>query len=68
MATDRIRLTILVPEDLRAALRLEAAKRGEDMSDVAAEILEANLGEALAEIRQRKEKKGKGGKSKPPAE
>jgi plasmid stability protein len=63
MATDRIRLTILVPEDLRAALRLEAAKRGEEMSDVATEILEAALTDALEEVRQRQAKKGKGGKS-----
>jgi hypothetical protein len=57
---ERIRLVILTREEIRAALRLEAARRGEDMSDVATAILAEALADALAEVRalQKKRKKG----------
>jgi plasmid stability protein len=66
MATERVRTVLLLPEELRAALRLEAARRGVDMSDVAADVLTERLADSLDEIRKRrqdetkKKDKGKG--------
>jgi hypothetical protein len=54
---ERIRLVILTDDELRSALRLEAAKRGVDMSEVADAILREGLAESLAEIRQRQKRK-----------
>jgi hypothetical protein len=60
LMSERIRLVLLVDDDLRAALRLEAAKRDVDMSDIVAELLRENLAESLAEVRRRREGKKKG--------
>ena len=67
MATEPkpVRLVVQTDEDLRAALKLEAAKRGLDMSEVADAILREQLADSLAVIqarRQAEEKKPKGGK------
>lgn len=61
----RVRLVVLVDDDLRAALRLEAAKQDVDMSDIVSEVLLERLAESLAEVRRRKDAEGgerKGGK------
>jgi hypothetical protein len=68
MANKRVRLVMTVDEELRDALRLEAARRRKDMSEVLAELMTEGLAEALAEIRQSNEadsKKPKGKGSKP---
>lgn len=54
MAEERVRLVVVIDEELRAALRLEAAKRDIDMADVVAELLRSNLGDSLAEVRRRR--------------
>lgn len=59
---DRIRLVLLVDDEVRAALKSEAAEQGKEMSVLADEILRAALGEAVARVReQRAAKKKKGG-------
>jgi hypothetical protein len=67
MSENRVRTVLVIPEEIRAALRLESAKRQEDMSDIASEILEITLAESLAEIRRLRqsgaEAKPKRGKS-----
>ena len=60
MTAERIRLVILTSEEIRAALRLEAARRGEDMSDVATAILTEALAESLAEVRALRKRGRKG--------
>jgi plasmid stability protein len=59
MATDRVRTVLLLPEELRAALRLEAARRGVDMSDVAADVLTEALADSLKEVRERRQNEPK---------
>ena len=54
MAEERVRLVVVVDEELRAALHLEAAKRDVDMSDIVAELLRDNLADSLAEVQRRK--------------
>ena len=61
--TERIRLVILTSQEIRAALRLEAARRGEDMSDVATAILAEALADALAEVRALQKKRRKSNES-----
>lgn len=64
MAEERVRLVVVIDEELRAALRLEAAKRDVDMADVVAELLRENLRESLEEVRRRRkaDEKKRGGK------
>lgn len=67
MAEERVRLVVVIEEELRAALRLEAAKQDVDMADIVADLLRKNLTESLEEVRRRRaegdEKKGgRGGK------
>ncbi|TXH55097.1 MAG: hypothetical protein E6Q97_09540 [Desulfurellales bacterium] len=64
MAEERVRLVVVIDEELRAALRLEAAKRDVDMADVVAELLRENLREPLEEVRRRRkaDEKKRGGK------
>ncbi len=66
MATDKVRLVLQTDEELRAALRLEAARRtahgaGEEitMSDVANAILREALAETIEEIRHRRHPESK---------
>jgi hypothetical protein len=60
--SERIRLVILTSEELRDALRLEAARRGGiEMSELATEILSEALVDALTEVRARPASKKKGG-------
>lgn len=51
---DKIRLVVLTDDDVRAALRLAAAKADKEQSELADEILRAALAEELVEIRARK--------------
>ena len=54
---EKIRLVILTDEEVRKALRLEAAKRGSpDMSTLADEILREALAQSLEEVRKRDRK------------
>jgi hypothetical protein len=66
MAEERVRLVVVIDEELRAALRLEAAKRDVDMAVIVAELLRDNLTESLSEVRRRKtaSEKKKGGGAK----
>lgn len=64
---DKVRLVVVIDEELRAALRLESAAREEDMSDIVAGLLRTHLAESLAKVRSRRaegddKKGGKGGK------
>jgi hypothetical protein len=62
MAEDRVRLVVVIDDELRAALRLEAAKQDVDMSEIIAQLLRDNLAESLEEVRQRRKARGKKGK------
>ncbi len=57
-----VRLVVQTDEDLRFALKLEAVKRGLDMSELADEILREALATSLAEIQKRREGGKKGGR------
>lgn len=46
-----VRLVLQSAEEVRSALRLAAAKRGAEMSEVADEILRAGLADEIEEIR-----------------
>lgn len=59
MATEKIRLVILADEEIRAALRLAAGKRGTDMSPVAEEILRDGLLSEIEEVRELRKAEGK---------
>ena len=59
---ERIRLVILTDDELRAALRLAAAKRGSEMSEVADHILREALAAELSEVRANRQDKRKGGR------
>lgn len=61
MATEAkpVRLVIQTDDELRDALRLEAARRGVDMSELGDEILREALADSLKMVRQRKESEGK---------
>lgn len=56
---DKVRLVILTDDELRAALRLEAAKQDVDMSELADSILRQALADALKEVRKRRQAKSK---------
>lgn len=63
MATEpKVRIVVQAPDELRQALRLEAAKRNVDMSDLVVEVLYEVLADSLAEVRKRQEGGKKGGK------
>jgi len=53
---DRIRLVILTGDDVRAALKLAAARKRLDMSEVADTILRAALVKELAEVQSEDDK------------
>lgn len=59
---EKVRLVIQTDDELRAALKLEAARQGLEMSELADSILRAELADALKEIRERR-KSGKGRKT-----
>lgn len=54
LMADKIRLVVLTDDDVRAALRLAAAKADKEQSEMAHDILSAALVEELAEVRARK--------------
>lgn len=54
MAEERVRLVVLIDDELRAALRLEAAHRDIDMSDVVAQLIKDHLADSLDEVRKRR--------------
>lgn len=54
---ERKRLVILTDEELRQALRLEAAKQDMEMSELADKILRDSLVDALKEVRLRAARK-----------
>lgn len=65
MSAEKVRLVLVLDEEIRAALKLEAAKSGREMSDLGGELLADALADALREIRERRaadEKRRKGGK------
>jgi hypothetical protein len=55
---------LLVDDEVRAALRLESAKTETDMSDLVAGYVAEHCAESLAEVRARREARGKQGKGK----
>ena len=61
---DRVRLVLLVDEEVREALRAESALSGREMSEIVETLLRENLSDALLQIRQRRQ--GDKGKGKPP--
>lgn len=58
---EKIRLVIKTEDEVRAALKVAAAKRGMDMADLATEILREALADELAEVRRTQGKKKKPG-------
>lgn len=50
---NRVRLVVQIDEDIRDALRLEAALRREDMGEIASRILREALADALDQIKRR---------------
>jgi plasmid stability protein len=54
---DKIRLVVQTDDEVRAALRLEAARRDMEMSELADEILREALADAIEEIRKRRKSK-----------
>jgi hypothetical protein len=62
-AEEKVRIVVQAEGDLRDALRLGAAKRGVEMSELAADLLRGGLVEELAEVRRRKQ--GEAKKKKP---
>lgn len=61
MEAKEVRLVVKTDEILRQALRVEAARRSVDMSELADEILRGFLAEAIAEVeRQQQARKKKG--------
>jgi hypothetical protein len=59
MESKTVRLVIVAEEEVRQALKLEAARQGVDMSPLAEKILRAGLADAIREIREREKKKSK---------
>lgn len=51
MTEQRIRLVVLTDDEVRAALRLRAAKYDVEMSELASEILREALAEEIKEVR-----------------
>jgi hypothetical protein len=49
---ERVRLVVLVDEEIRAALRLAAAKRNTEMSVLVEDILREVLGDEIEEMRR----------------
>jgi GTP cyclohydrolase FolE2 len=63
MDTGKKRMVLTVDEEIRATVRLEAAKQGREMSDIMASLIKEHLAESLEEVRRRQGgKKGKGEK------
>lgn len=48
----KIRMLTLVPEEIRSALRIEAAKKSSNMGDIIAELVIARLQESVEEARR----------------
>lgn len=63
--SDKIRLVVVVADEVRAAVRLEAAKLDIEMSELVEGILRKALAESLAEVRERKAKADKKGGKQP---
>jgi hypothetical protein len=60
---DPVRMFITVDKAVRAALKMEAARREVEMSDLAEEILSEALAETLALVRQRQAEQKKKGRN-----
>jgi hypothetical protein len=60
----KVRLVVVVDEELRDALRLKAAKRRKDMADIVSDLLRDELSAELEELRRlaEQDKGRKGGK------
>lgn len=50
----KVRLVLSVDDEIRDAIRLEAALQGKDMAEVFAEMVEKHQSDALAQIRKRR--------------
>ena len=59
MSENRVRLVSTISEDVRDALRLEAARRFIDMQDLLQQILREQLGDAIAEVIELKKAESK---------
>jgi len=57
----RSRVVLSLPDELREAMRLQAAREGLDMSDLLQRWVEAHCQESLAEVRARRERQQKRG-------
>jgi hypothetical protein len=62
MLMERVRLVLMVDEELREALRVESSMTGKDMSDIVADLLRDNLSDTLELLRSRR----RGGEKKKP--
>ncbi len=51
---EKVRLVLSVDDEIRDALRLEAALSGKDMAEIITEIVEKHHADALAQIRKRR--------------
>jgi hypothetical protein len=58
----KVRLVLIGDDELRATLRLEAARRETDMSTIMKELIETHLASTLAEVRARRKEAAKKGK------
>lgn len=56
-----IRLVLNVPPEVRAALKIEAAREGKDMSELGCEYLSERMAETIKEIRAHRNADKKGG-------
>jgi hypothetical protein len=61
MATEKIRLVLMVADEVRAGLRLEAAKQDVEMSELAESILREALADSIKEVKKRRKPKDESG-------
>lgn len=55
----KVRVVLMIEEECRDALRLEAALESNDMGDVVSDLIRKHLTDALARIRERRTKQEK---------
>lgn len=55
----KVRLVVMVEEEIRDALRLESALAGRDMSEIVEDLIRDRLADAMQKIRERRAKKSK---------
>jgi hypothetical protein len=67
---ERVRLVLMVDEELREALRVESSMTGKDMSDIVADLLRENLADTLELLRNRRQQgeRKKPGKGRQPSD